>query len=81
MVSVACLLLACMLSHVKLFATPWTIACYTPLAMAFSGENTGVDCYFLLQGIFLTRGLNPCLYLASPALKGGFFTTMPPGKP
>ena len=25
------------------------------------GKNTGVDCYFLLQGIFLTQGLNPGL--------------------
>ena len=30
----------------------------------FSGKNTGVGCHFLLQGIFLTQGLNlhlPCL--------------------
>ena len=26
--------------------------------MGFSGKNTGVDCHFLLQGIFLTQGLN-----------------------
>ena len=25
------------------------------------GKNTGVGCDFLLQGIFLTQGLNPCL--------------------
>ena len=25
------------------------------------GNNTGVGCHFLLQGIFLTLGLNPCL--------------------
>ena len=24
----------------------------------FSGKNTGVGCHFLLQGIFLTQGLN-----------------------
>ena len=24
-------------------------------------QNTGVGCHFLLQGIFLTQGLNPCL--------------------
>ena len=23
------------------------------------GENTGVGCHYLLQGIFLTQGLNP----------------------
>ena len=27
----------------------------------FPGKNTGVDCHFLLQGIFLTQGLDPCL--------------------
>ena len=38
------------------------------------GKNTGVGCHALLQGIFLTQGLNPCL-LMSPALAGGLFTT------
>ena len=27
------------------------------------GKNTGVGCHFLLQGIFLTQGWNPCLLL------------------
>ena len=27
----------------------------------FPGKNTGVDCHFLLQGIFPTQGLNLCL--------------------
>ena len=27
----------------------------------FPGSGTGVDCHFLLQGIFLTQGLNPGL--------------------
>ena len=27
-----------------------------------SGKNTGVGCHFLLQGIFPTQGLNPCLW-------------------
>ena len=27
----------------------------------FPGKNTGVDCHFLLQGIFPTQGLNPSL--------------------
>ena len=26
----------------------------------FQGKNPGADCHFLLQGIFLTQGLNPC---------------------
>ena len=29
--------------------------------MECSGINTGVDCHFLPQGIFLTQGLNLCL--------------------
>ena len=36
------------------------------------GKNTGVGCHFLLQGIFLTQGLNPCL-LCVLQLRG-FFT-------
>ena len=38
------------------------------------GKNTGVGCHALLQGIFLTQGLNPCL-LCLLHLAGGFFTT------
>ena len=40
------------------FATPWTLAHQAPLPMGFPGKNTGVSCHFLLQGIFLTQGLN-----------------------
>ena len=35
--------------------------CQAPLSMGFSGENNGMGCYPLLQGIFLTQGLNPHL--------------------
>ena len=60
------------LSHVRLFATPWTIARQAPPSVEFSrreywsglpfpspGENTGVGFHFLLQGIFPTQGSNP----------------------
>ena len=30
-------------------------------AMDFPGKSAGVDCHFLLQGIFQTQELNPCL--------------------
>ena len=30
------------------------------------GKNTGVGCYALLQGIFLTQGLNPHLFITNP---------------
>ena len=45
----------------------------------FPGKNTGVDCHFLLQGIFLTQALSPHLCIFT--LAGGFFTTKSPGKP
>ena len=41
--------------------------------------NTGVGCHFLLQEIFLTQGLNPCL----PRLlrwQAGSLPLAPPGK-
>ena len=37
---------------------PWTVAHQAPLSMGFSGKNIGVGCHFLLQGIFLTQGLD-----------------------
>ena len=44
----------------KSFVAPWTIALQAPLSIGFS-KNTGVGCRFLLQRIFLTQVLNPCL--------------------
>ena len=32
-----------------------------PRSWKSPGKNTGVGCYFLLQGIFLTQGSSPCL--------------------
>ena len=50
------------LSRVRLFATPWTVACTRLLyPWDFLGKRTGVGYHFLLQGIFLTQGLNPGL--------------------
>ena len=50
-----------LLSHVWLFATPWTVALQVPLFMEFPGKNIGMGCHFLLQKIFLTQGSNPGL--------------------
>ena len=47
------------LSHVRLFATPWTTRLLHPWDSP--GKNTGVGYCFLLQGIFLTQELNPSL--------------------
>ena len=41
--------------------TPWIVARQAPLSMGFPGKNTGVGSHFLLQGIFPTQELNPCL--------------------
>ena len=51
----------CTLGCVRCFATPWTIAHQAPLSMGFPGQASGAGCHFLLQGIFLTEGLNPDL--------------------
>ena len=42
----------------------------------FPSKNAKEGWHFLLQGIFLSQGLNQCLLIA-----GRFFATEPPGKP
>ena len=50
------------LSRVRLFATPWAVACTRLLRpWDFLGKSTGVGCHFLLPGIFPTQGSNPGL--------------------
>ena len=53
--------LMCVLSHVQLFVTLWTVACQAPQAplLGLFRQETGVGCRFLLQGIFPTQGSNP----------------------
>ena len=46
------------LSHVQLFANPWTVAYRLLRPWDFPGKNTGVSCHFLLQEIFPIQGLN-----------------------
>ena len=69
-----------MLSHVQLFATPWTLAFQAPLPMKFFSKNTGVGCHFILQGIFPAQGLNLCL-LHPLHWQAGSLPLAPPGKP
>ena len=49
------------LSHVRLFATPWTVAYQASPSMGFSRQEYWVGYHFLLQEIFPTQGLNPGL--------------------
>ena len=50
-----------LLSHVRLFATPWTVAYQASPSMGFSRQEYWVGYHFLLQEIFPTQGLNPGL--------------------
>ena len=51
-----------LLSHVRLFVTPWTVACQAPLSMRIlQAKNIVLVWHALLQGIFPTQGLNPGL--------------------
>ena len=44
-------------SRVQLIVTSWTVARQAPLSMEFlRQEYWGLDCRFLLQGIFLIQG-------------------------
>ena len=67
------------LCRVQLFATLWTVAFQDPLSIGFSRQENPGGCHFLLQGIFMTQGPNPCL-LHLLHLAGRFFTTAPSGK-
>ena len=46
-----------------LFVIPWSMACQAPLSMRFSWQEYWSGLHFLLHGIFLTWGLNPCFLL------------------
>ena len=73
---------ACVLSHfshVQLFATLWTVVRQAPLSME-PGKNTGVGCHALLQGIFLTQGLNLGV-LNLLRWHTSFLPLLPAGKP
>ena len=48
----------CMLSHVRLFVTPCTVAHQASLSMGFPRQEYWSGLLFLIQGFFLTQGLN-----------------------
>ena len=66
-------------SHVRLFAAPWTVALQPPLFMGFSRQEyeSGLPCP--LPGDLHDPGIEP-MPLTSPAMAGEFFTLAPPGK-
>ena len=69
-----------LLSHVQLFATPWTVAHQAPLSMEFPRQEKWSGLPFPLLGHLHNPEIKP-ISLVSPALEGRFFTTAPLGKP
>ena len=65
---------ACVLSHIRLFAAPWTVAWKAPLPMEFSRQEYQHGVPFPTPGNLPNPGVKP-VSLASLALAGGFFTT------
>ena len=62
-------------SHVRLFATPWTVAHQAPLSMGFSRQEYWSGLPLSRPGHLPNPGIQP-MSLKSPALAGGFFTTI-----
>ena len=72
MITVPCMVLSC----VRFFASPWTVACQSPLSMEFSRREYWSGLPFLPPGDLPDPGIEPL----SPALAGRFFAIVPPGK-
>ena len=64
------------LSHVRLFATPWTIAYQAHLSMEFSREEYWSGLPFPSPGDLPEPGIEP----GSPAFQADGLTSEPPGK-
>ena len=70
------LLKVTVLSHVWLFATPWTVAYQAPLSMRFSRQEYWNGLPFPSPGDLPDSGIEPW----SPALQADALTSEPPGK-
>ena len=65
------------LSHVRLFATPWTVAYQAPPSMVFSKQEYWSGLPFPSPGDLPNPGIEP----GSPAFQADALTSEPPGKP
>ena len=65
------------LSCVRLFVTPWTVACQAPLSMGFSRQEYWSGLPFPSPGDLPNPGIEP----GSPALQAGALSSEPPGNP
>ena len=66
-----------LLSHIRLFATPWTVAHQAPLSMGFSRQEYWSGLPFPSPGNLPYPGIEP----RSPALRADSLPTEPQGKP
>ena len=64
------------LSHVRLFATPWTVAHQAPLSIGFSRQEYWSGLPFPSPGDLPNPGIEP----RSPALQADTLTSETPGK-
>ena len=65
------------LSHVRLFATPWTVAFQAPPSMGFSRQEYCSGVPFPSPGDLPDPGTEP----GSPAFQADALTSAPPGTP
>ena len=65
------------LSHVRLFVNPWTVAQLAPLSMGFSRQECWSGVPFPSPGDLPDLGIEP----RSPALQADALPSEPPGKP
>ena len=66
-----------LLSRVRLFVTPWTVAYQASLSMGFSRQEYWSGLTFPSPGDLPDPGIEP----GSPALETDTLTSEPPGKP
>ena len=66
-----------LLSPVRLFVTPWTVAYQAPLSMGFSRQECWTGLPFPSPGDLPEPGNEP----GSPALQADALPSEPPGKP
>ena len=66
-----------LLSHVRLFAIPWTVTYQAPRSMGFSRQEYWSGLPFPSQGDLPNPGIEP----ASPALQTDVLPSETPGKP
>ena len=66
-----------LLSHVRLFATPWTVVYQAPLSMEFSRQEYWSGLPFPSPGDLPNLGIKP----GSPTLQADALPSEPPGKP